>query len=409
MIPSAFVILPALPLTPNGKVDRRALPAPAADRPEFEWAYLAPRDALESRLARIWEDVLGIRPIGVQDNIFELGIDSLIAARLFVQIERSFRKKLPPAPLFQAPTIQQLADHLREGRGTGRWTSLVAIQTSGSRPPLFCVHGGAGTIIHFQELARRLGPDQPFYGLQSRGLYGGAPPLVTVEEMATHYLSEIRSVFPAGPYYVAGYCCGGVVALEMAHQLRALGQDVAVLVLLNATTPARLHRPMTGQVPQRSRLATRVENVWAGRRGLGPLAGTAYIGKRLMRKVRTKLYLALRWPMPDDIRDMFFLTANARADRCYRPRAFPGRIALFHGEGVYTDAPEAWGGLASGPFEVHTIPGDHFGPDRNHPIMGSQRYLMREPAVSLLADRLRACLDRVRSEGVAGRGPANAE
>jgi hypothetical protein len=122
-----------------------------------------------------------------------------------------------------------------------------------------------------------------------------------------------------------------------------------------------------------------------------------------------RAYLALGLPMPDDIRDRFFLGVNYHAERQYRPRPFPGWTALFLGEGVYTDAPAAWRSLAAGPFEVHTIPGDHLGPDPEHPILGSQRYLMREPAVGLLAERLRACLESVRSGGGAPMIPARGD
>ena len=144
MIPSAFVVLPAFPLMPNCKVDRKALPEPPADRPKFERAYVAPRDAIELRLTAIWEEILGIRPIGVQDNFFELGVDSLIAAQLFARIEKAFGKRLPPAPLFQAPTIERLAEHLRQRKGAGRFTSLVAMQPEGPGRPCFACTASGG-------------------------------------------------------------------------------------------------------------------------------------------------------------------------------------------------------------------------------------------------------------------------
>ncbi|HYN80431.1 MAG TPA: AMP-binding protein, partial [Gemmatimonadaceae bacterium] len=179
MVPSAFVMLHELPLTPNGKVDRRALPVPDQERPELERAFLAPRDTLELQLTKMWEKVLGVEPIGVKDNFFDLGGHSLLAVRLFAQIEKSFGRNLPLATLFQAPTIEQLADILRQQGWTSRWSSLVPIQPGGSKPPFYCMHAGGGQVFFYRDLAHRLGPDQPFYGLQIRTLNGVQMPHTT--------------------------------------------------------------------------------------------------------------------------------------------------------------------------------------------------------------------------------------
>ena len=201
MVPSAIVTLHDLPLTPNGKIDRKSLPEPAAERTRGD-SYVAPRTPLERRLVEIWEQDLGVAPIGVTDDFFDLGVTSIVAARLFARLERELGGRLPLGAVFQAPTIEKLAVLVESDESTGRWTSLVPIQPNGSEPPLFCVHGGAGTVLHLQPLAQLLGPEQPFYGLQARGLYGGAPPLLSVEEMAEHYLDELRTVQPEGPYYI---------------------------------------------------------------------------------------------------------------------------------------------------------------------------------------------------------------
>lgn len=407
MIPAAFVSLESFPLTPNGKVDRQALPDPAPERPNLAQAYQAARNAAEAELVRIWEGVLGIKPIGVHDNVFELGISSLALARLFAQVDQRFRKSIPPASIFQAPTIAQLADLLHQGRSTSRWTSLVAIQAHGSRPPLFCVHGGAGTIVQFYELARLLGEDQPFYGLQSRGLYGDTEPLRTVEDMAAHYIAELRTVQPHGPYLIVGFCFGGVVALEMAQRLRALGEDVPLLILLNAPAPIAVKRPasktqnaqstVTPFPSLRKRIATHLSDLWncnaTNRRALLRKKIVRYFDRHA-RDLRYKFYFTLRLPLPNDLRDTYFLGIHGGAELRYLPQPYCGKVALFHGEGVFDDSPRLWSGLVSRPIEVHQIPGDHFGPDPAHPIMGSQRYLFKSPAVELLAARLRQCLDR---------------
>ena len=196
MIPGWFVLLKSLPLTPNGKIDRLALPQPGRARPELEEKCVAPRDEVERRLVAIWEDVLGIRPVGIQDKFFDLGGHSLLAVRLSGQIERAFGRRLRLAAIFQAPTVAQLAAILRDeapAPGEKDGTSLVEIQPRGSRPPLFCVHGaGGGLFWGYANLSRYLGPDQPVYGFKSRGL-DGQRELASIPEMARHYIADFAA------------------------------------------------------------------------------------------------------------------------------------------------------------------------------------------------------------------------
>jgi amino acid adenylation domain-containing protein len=231
MVPSAVVVLREFPLTPNGKVDRAALPAPDVDSHPDEAQAVSPRNPLELQLAAIWEQVLGVTRIGVKDNFFDLGGYSLLALRMFSAIERTFGKRLPMSLLFQAPTIEQLADLLADEGCTVRWRSLVAIQPEGSKPPFFAVPGVGGNVLVFARLAKLLGEDQPFYGLQARGLDGKEKPFMRVEEMAAHYIAEIRSVQPEGPYLIGGTCTGGLVAYEMGQQLAAQGHNVILSIM----------------------------------------------------------------------------------------------------------------------------------------------------------------------------------
>ena len=187
------------------------------------------------RLTRIWQEMLGIESIGPSENYFDLGGDSILAVQLFIRIEREFGVKLPLATLFDAPTIRELAEILqRETSATG-WAPLVAIQPDGSRPPLFCIHGADGNVFIYRNLSRHLGPDQPFYGLQARGLDGSCPPLTRIEDMAALYIKEIRRAQPHGPYFLGGYCMGGTIAFEVAQQLQAAGERIALLALFDTT------------------------------------------------------------------------------------------------------------------------------------------------------------------------------
>ena len=418
MIPSAFVTLPALPLTPNGKVDRQALPEPSADRPKIEREYVAPwRCDRIAWLVAIWKRSWESWPIGVRDNIFDLGVYSLIAAQLFVRIEKTFGKKLPPAPLFQAPTIEQLAEHLRQRKGAGRLTSLVAMQPKGARPPVFCVHGGAGTIIHYHELARSLGADQPFYGLQCRGLYGRVAPLTTVEEMAAHYISEVRSVFPDGPYYVAGNCFGGGRSWVPRWRISSRRSAKRSRWSSCSTRPCRsfsnaMHPRPGGQIPRRNiDLATRgsVSTFRPPEGRMGMSAGrpsvSRFVARSAMYRIRIipeRVRLALRLPLPDSARDEFFMRATTDAEVAYQPRPIAAPMAMFLGEGLYDNAVPVWGQLTTGPFEVIRIPGNHRVAHPDHPFLGSQRLMLTTPFVSLLAERLEACLDRSRAARASG-------
>ncbi len=231
MVPAAIVVLTGFPLTPNGKVDRSALPVPVAEPVHDSGHAIEPRNRIELQLAAIWEQVLGITPIGVRDNFFALGGYSLLALRMFSAIEQTFGARLPMAVLFHAPTIEQLADVLAgEGR-TVRWRSLVAIQPEGQHQPFFVVPGVGGNVLVFARLAKLLGNDQPFYGLQARGLDGKEKPFMRIEDMAAHYVDEIRSVQPNGPYLIGGTCTGGLAAYEIAQQLTARGEEVILAIV----------------------------------------------------------------------------------------------------------------------------------------------------------------------------------
>lgn len=236
-VPAAIVILDALPLNHNGKVDRGALPLPDDWRGRQDRQLAIPRDRYEQRLVLLWEEILKLSPVGIQDNFFELGGHSLLAMGLMARIEREFEVKLPLSTLFQAPTPEQFAVHLRKQNSSPQWSPLVPIQNKGNLPRFFCVAGGIGTVLYYYPLAHQLGSEQPFFGLQSRGINGDCEPYESVEEMARHYLESIRAVQPEGPYWLGGHCFGGIVAFEMAQQLARAGESVALLAILDIPAP----------------------------------------------------------------------------------------------------------------------------------------------------------------------------
>ncbi|MBV9790840.1 MAG: amino acid adenylation domain-containing protein, partial [Chloroflexi bacterium] len=237
MVPSAFVMLDTLPLTPSGKVNRRALPAPDASAFASTTAQVGPRDAWEWWLVERWSALLQVPSVGIHDDFFALGGHSLLAVRVLAEIRQQFGQALPLTTLLQAPTIAQLAAHLRHSGAELAWSPLVPLQPGGERSPFFAIHPGGGTVFCYADLARALGPDQPFYGIQARGLEAGQTPHSTVVAMATEYLAAIQTVQPHGPYQLGGWSFGGLVAFEIARQLREQGEEVSLLALIDSFAP----------------------------------------------------------------------------------------------------------------------------------------------------------------------------
>ena len=366
MVPSAFVLLEVMPKTPNGKVDRRAMPSPKpADFTEPN-EYVAPTDELEKNIVRIWCAVLTKEKIGIRDNFFDLGGHSLLAARLMHRIEQTLGHRLPLAALLQAPTVEQFAALLRQDGWSASWSSLVAIQPEGSRPPFFCVHGVGGNVVGFRDLARHMGPEQPFYALQPRGLDGKQPCMTSVAEMAESYLREIRRVQPRGPYRIGGYSFGGLVAYEMAQQLRAQEQEVSLLALFD-TYP--------GKMESRS---SQMRNL----RKLPLEDAVSFLVKKgsfVLMTLRKRLELRM---LPRALRNVRQACAKAAAG--YDVQPYDGQITLFRvkekSAGSLDDPYAIWWRVAAGGVDLREISGDHLS-------------LLKEPQVRLLAEELNGALD----------------
>ncbi len=239
MIPAAFAVLADLPLTPNGKLDHGALAgrAGSAAVSPAGAGFVPPRTERELRLARLWEEILGVHPIGVHDDFFALGGHSFLAVKLISRLNHSFGTALPIATLFGEATVAQLAQRIARGSGGEAWRSLVALQPRGERTPLFCMHPAGGTVFRYTTLAHRLGEQRPFYGLQGRGIEPGQTPHADVPAMAAAYIEELRGVAPHGPYLLAGWSSGGTTAFEMAVQLEAAGEEVALVLMFDTPAP----------------------------------------------------------------------------------------------------------------------------------------------------------------------------
>jgi aspartate racemase len=409
MVPGSFMILDSLPLTASGKLNRRALPVvESLETRAGETQIVAPETPLQNSLTAIWSELLGVKAIGINDNFFELGGHSLLAVRLFAQIEKRLGKRLPLATLFQAPTVAQLAGAIQKD-WTAEWSSLVAInpiertQPTESKPPLFCVHALGGNVLEYYDLARHLGPEQPFYGLQSIGLDGSRPPHTRVEEMAAHYIKEMRELQPEGPYFIGGRSLGGIVAFEMAQQLKAQSQAIGLLALLD-TYPsgyAKLFRNEATLSAALGRGFKRTKAHVANLQKLSVNEGLTYLIKKARfapRKMKSQVwrrlyssyqklgrsYEKLGRPLPRAFHDV--KEFNSLAVRDYTPKVYDGKVTLFWASAdlrTSIDLVEGWRALAGGGMEVHEIPGSHLD-------------IIKEPHVGELASKLNSCLDCAR-------------
>lgn len=230
MIPHEFIQVTEFPTTLNGKIDRKAL-ALLSTSTITEQKFQEAQTNSEKIIASIWQECLGIEKIDIHSDFFELGGHSLIAVKVMTQIEKQTGNRLPLASLLSHSTIKKLAAYLDEK--TVNWDSLVALKSKGTKTPLFIVHGADHNVLIFKNLAENLDANQPVYALQAKGLSGDVEPLNRVEAMAAHYISEILTIHPDGPYMLGGFSFGGIVAFEMAKQLKAQGKEVKIIALFD--------------------------------------------------------------------------------------------------------------------------------------------------------------------------------
>jgi amino acid adenylation domain-containing protein len=382
------------------KIDKNLLPRAPVLAGERE----APRTETERALAGIWQEVLGVREIGIHEDFFELGGQSLLAVAVQAKVERAFGKRLPLAALIEAPTVHQFSELVGDNHATPCWSSLVPLRASGSKPPLFLMHSHGGNVLEYHPLARHLAKDQPVYALQARGLDGSMVEEPRIEEMASYYLREMRSVQPHGPYYLGGFCFGGLIALEAAQQLCAQGEAVGLLVMINAPTPEYTNRQATTSLPHRLvyRSAYRLALEWAnlsGRPLRGILAHVWARGRRArdLSQARAEMRLESvlgRWPRRISKHSMTYqlerlATAHDRAGAAYKPSHYDGKVIQLYAKrqpfGLPTDPALGWRGLFNGEFRVQEVP-------------GFRQTMLDEANVATLAsvitNSLRACEER---------------
>jgi oxalate---CoA ligase len=373
-VPRHVVFVPDLPRNANGKVRRSTL----AEKFGFTVRHLgsnaepraqiAPRSSVEWTLVRIWVQLLGIGLIGIQDNFFDLGGDSLSAVQLMAHIDMVFGRHLSLTAFLQEPTIEQLARAISDEKPDRAWSSLAAIQPHGSRTPFFWVHGDATNAF----LATYLGIEQPLYALDHQSQDGQRARYTTVETIAAHYLEEVRSVQSAGPYVLGGFSFGGTLAFEMAQQLRARGDAVDLLVMLDSRFPGTY-----ALEEETSRSVTSLGS--SARRHLQHVAtldhqqALAYVTTRVRNRLNQRIakvkepfqtlaseaWLRMGRPIPAGLRGHYIRGIYEKALRAYKPLPYGGTVVYVKSEERSNYHRTNWAGVLGEQMESLEVPGNH--------------------------------------------------
>jgi thioesterase domain-containing protein/acyl transferase domain-containing protein len=358
---------------------------------------------VEQAIADAWRELLGVEEVAANDDFFALGGHSLAAVRLFARIRKQYAVDLPLATLFQAPTLRALSALVAQTGGlntntnadapkkagsnviplvTRSWSPLVAIcRGRADRRPLFCVHGAGGNVLNFKVISDRLGQDQPFYGLQAQGVDGRLAPLSSIEEMAAQYVESIRTVDAQGPYRLAGYSAGGVIALEMAQRLKKDGAVVELLAMIDTLSPSAARRKVSyfTKLWMMRHWSLKFALDWPARRRRGKLAEATYA--QALERVRRGEAL------PPELVEFHLFRNFLAAQSRYYPETYQGSMALFKASQADTQYLGAgnslgWDEHVRGEIRVTEIGGSHF-------------TMMAEPGVSELIEAFKKELARL--------------
>lgn len=412
-VPARLVFLDEIPKSAAGKIQRGQLARVLGidrmigDQLHQDTAKGREPTEREYRLQRLWKKALRIEHVGLNDNFFMLGGDSLQAVELFLEIEKEFNHRLPTAALFEAVTVAEISALIEEGEMPG---CMVPIQPDGTHSPFFCVHPIHGDVISFYDLAKHLGPDQPFYGIQPVGWDRSTPPFIKTADMAAHYVSEMRKIQPHGPYYLGGYFFGGRIAVYMANILKEAGEEVALLAMIASYNLAgRLYVSFgqwldrIGWPPGHGRVGQ-----WLDRIGAPPGPGLIWLALRYawcrINMASVELYERGRRLVLTLVHEWYRATGKSiplflcRPDRCNMLMRFEHfHMPTYDGDAVYfraeidkysmlhADAHDTWSRIIKG--RLDTIP-----------VTGINDQIMKEPHVKLLAEKLALELARARKK-----------
>lgn len=366
-------------------------------KPDVEIPFVAATNEREKALVDIWSEVLKREKIGIDQNFFEIGGSSLLLVQVYSKLRERFKWNILPVDLYQYPTIKALAEYVGEGdlldknKSTSSNSCLIPIQPQGSKPPLFCIHILGRGLQFYRPLAKYLGLEQPLYGLNLQVVNDELNIPNRVEDIAAHYIQEMRTLQPEGPYYLVGLSFGGTVAFEMAQQLVKQGQQVALLALLDTYgVNAFSYVPISKQVLNHWQNFSKSGFSYVTSKVRENLMGRFDSFKKLinvnLKKLTCRFYQLKGIPLSEDLQDFSFQAQNLEADSNYVPQVYPGHLTLFfsldkHYRISYTVEPTlGWGNLAEKGSEIYEIPGSHLG-------------MMAEPYVAVLAEKLQGCIE----------------
>ncbi|WP_263357605.1 thioesterase domain-containing protein [Acidicapsa ligni] len=343
------------------------------------------RSDLERTLTGWWQEVLGIEHVHADHDFFSLGGDALLGGRLLAKVKERYGIDLAAPSLFDARTVGRMADLIQLKQASAEDWSIVPIRSQGTRPPLFLIHGVGGNVLGFFGLVKRLQLDQPVYGIQAQALQRNAPTLLQLKDMAAYYIRELRRVQPHGPYRFLGLSFGGLVAYEMAQQLRASGEVVGLLGMLDTWQPSYMRR-LPNRGPLHLRIYNRLHLVYLHTRKLGVASKLAYLKNRLKSRWLRMIYSISATRGRVDITSTMksIRDINLVAAMNYQVLPYEGRVTLFRATGEDDwRLPEdlGWRETAADGVEIFPIPGDH-------------GQVLAEPSVSILAQKLTECLDQ---------------
>jgi amino acid adenylation domain-containing protein len=368
MVPDDFVIMETIPITPNGKIDRKALPKPNYSNIQRTGDIVAPRTSNEKLVADIWTELMGLETISIFDNFFELGGRSLVAVKIMARLEQETGIRLPLATLFEHSTVEKLAARLEVDATSITWESLVPIKPNGTKMPLYIVHGAGLNVLLFNALAMNMDAEQPVYGLQAKGLNGIDEPLDVMEEIAANYIAEIVAKNPDGPYALAGYSLGGIIAYEMANQLMAAGKEVKMLAMFDTYADlSTVNDPLLKKAFNKVALVLKQIGYSLVLLAQDPKRTIEYKSLIIKRKI-IKLFWKLS-PGKDDKKEGFFAydneidEASEKALRNYILKPLPIAIELFRAKKRTFYMADfnflGWRPFAQKGVHVHEIPGEH--------------------------------------------------